>query len=198
MVALFQPFQHGPLLLVSAEGQRLGHTQGYLPLADFRPGLVAQGRQRQPPLDGTLGHTGPGGHVGHGRALGHKGGEGLGLVHGVQLLALHVLDGGQPQGVGGGQALPDVHRHGEVGGDVAALRQQLQGAVAALAGHDVVAPALTGSDNEVLQKPVRGDGSGQPFEGDGVNRPARVGLGRVQLVEGDGFDGHGLTPFGLS
>ena len=194
MIPRLKPGQHFPLLVGGAKGHGLGHAERHVTAAHGLLGLVAQGGDGQPPLDGGFRHARLGSNVCQLRAVGHHAGEGFGFVHGGKLDALHILDGGETQRVVGADLRPDFDGHRMVGLDVALFGQQGEGAIAPLPANDFKLSAFL-THHEILQQPVRLDGLGQSFKGGRVDGPARVDGGRGDFIQRDGLDGHWLVSF---
>ena len=144
----------------------------------------------QAPLDGTLRHAEAGGDAGDGGAVIGQRPEGLHLVGRVHGNADHVL--GEGEFVVGRAVADDAARDGEVGGQHALAGEGDERGEPSAAGDDGVAFAavhigVAGADHQVLQQPVRGDGSLEFGEGGlGGHGLADVGGREFQPVERDG------------
>src|SRR5690606_17215290 len=128
-VSALQVAQHAALRVMVAKGERLGLRKADRPFCKRHLRFLAQIIQRKPPPDRGGRKAGFGGKIVKRRALAQQRRERRRLIERRQVLALHVFDGGKAQRVVFGQLVPDLDFHAEVGSDLAALLQQLEGAV---------------------------------------------------------------------
>nr|WP_041344643.1 hypothetical protein [Nitrobacter winogradskyi] len=194
-VPALQVAQHAALRVRITERQRFGLRKGDRSRRQRFLRFPAQIVQRQPPPDGRVGKTRLRGKIIKACALANERGERRRLIERRQILSLHVLDGRKAQRIVFAELAADFDGDAEILRDVAALLQQLQGAVTPLAADDAKLPAPARPDDKILQEAVLPDAGGKPLDGRGVERTARVALRRQDGLQGDGLNRHGWFSF---
>jgi len=121
-----------------AQRHDLGHGKRNAVLAQLLFDLVAQPRDCQTAFHGIDRLAGLGRDIVERNTVARQFGEGFGLVYRGQILALHVLDGGDAQLVAFAELAADFDGNLEALVDVAALAQQLQCAETPFAADELV------------------------------------------------------------
>ena len=182
------------LNVVIAERQRLGLRKPDLACRQRRLGLIAQIVEDKPPFDRRRRKARLCREIVKGRALADERRERRRLIERRQVFALHVLDSGKAQLVVLRKLGADFGLDAVIRSDLAALLQQLQRPEAPLAADDAEALAPAAREDKVLQEPVLPDAGGKALKARRIDHRARVALRRLDGLQRDHFNTHGLSP----